>query len=74
MLDYLWLLVVYYIYLCVENIHNGFIPHELFQYVHNRYIELEEYKLDVIHDKYYYFQDEHGNIELRAPIFIPINE
>ena len=74
MLDYLWLLILYYIYLFAENIQLGFIQNQIIQYVHDRNIELEAYDLlDAIPNNYYYFQDEYGNIELRQPIFIPIN-
>jgi len=41
--------------------------------MHDRNIELANFEHE-IPDKYYYFQDENGNIELRAPIIIPINE
>lgn len=73
MLDYISLFILYSIYLCLENIYNGFILNQIIRYMHERNVELANFEHE-IPDKYYYFQDENGNIELRAPIFIPINE
>jgi hypothetical protein len=75
MLDYLWLLILYYIYLSVENVQHGFMQHQIIEYIHDRNIELKAYNvLDVIPNNHYYFHDEYSNIELRAPIFIPMDE
>jgi hypothetical protein len=73
MLDYIGFIIMYFIYLTFIYVYNEIIPNQIIQYMHNRNVELDELNVD-IPNKFYYFQNEYGNIEIRAPILIPINE
>ena len=73
MLDYIGFVILYFIYLTFIYVYNEIIPNQIIQYMHNRNVELDELNVD-IPNKFYYFQNEYGNIEIRAPILIPINE
>jgi hypothetical protein len=73
MLEFIYLLIGYCIYLFIENIYNGFILHYTKEYIQQRKIELGNI-ITEIPDDHYYFETSNGKYELRKPIFIPFNE
>ena len=64
MLQIMAWMAIYCIYIGTE---------QMIQYLHEQNIELLEF-LDEIPDQYYYFQDEYGEIDLRAPLFVSLKE
>jgi|688.fasta_scaffold89734_2 hypothetical protein len=58
------LIAVYCIYFGTEQMIN---------HLHEQNMEMVDF-VDEIPDQYYYFQDEHGEMDLHAPIFMSLKE